>query len=121
MSKIVSRAVSLFLLMLVCCGGTASAQRVDKNVIYGMYSGLALLMDVHHPARPNGLSIILVPGSGWNAPLAWNVATPFSRSTTAPRRAFNSRPRSRTFSGRVRPLSQETLISPPSARGGGFP
>ncbi len=44
--------------------------RIDKNVVYGMYSGLALLMDVHHPAEPNGYGIIHVSGSGWNAPLS---------------------------------------------------
>ena len=26
---------------------------IEKNVIYGMYSGLALLMDIHYPAKPN--------------------------------------------------------------------
>ena len=46
-----------------------SAQaRVDRNVVYGMYSGLALLMDVHHPADPNGYGLILIRGSGWHAP-----------------------------------------------------
>lgn len=41
--------------------------RVEKNVIYGMYSGLALLLDVHHPAKPNGLGLIVIQGSGWNS------------------------------------------------------
>ena len=27
---------------------------VERNVVYGMYSGLALLMDVYHPAESNG-------------------------------------------------------------------
>lgn len=45
----------------------AAEVRVEKNVVYGMYSGLALLMDVHHPDRPNGLGIIVVPGSGFHA------------------------------------------------------
>ena len=44
--------------------------RVESNVIYGMRSGLALLMDVHYPAEPNGLGIIIIPGSGWSAPLS---------------------------------------------------
>lgn len=47
--------------------------RVERNVIYGMYSGLALLMDVYHPAKPNGYGIIYVPGSGWHSPLAYNA------------------------------------------------
>ena len=41
--------------------------RVDSNVIIGMYSGLAQLMDVHHPANPNGYGIVVIPGSGWTA------------------------------------------------------
>ncbi len=49
-----------------------SAQaRVEQNVVYGMYSGLALLMDVHHPAEPNGYGIILIWGSGWDAPTTY--------------------------------------------------
>jgi acetyl esterase/lipase len=47
--------------------------RVESNVVYGMYSGLALLMDVHHPERPKGLGVIFVSGSGWHAPLAMNA------------------------------------------------
>jgi len=70
MSRIVAAGVCLF---LVSCTGTALAQRVDRNVIYGMYSGLALLMDVHYPETPNGFGVIFVPGSGWNAPLGWNA------------------------------------------------
>jgi acetyl esterase/lipase len=42
--------------------------RVEKNVVYAMYSGLALLMDVYHPAKPNGYGIIWINGSGWRAP-----------------------------------------------------
>jgi acetyl esterase/lipase len=44
-------------------------KRVEKNVIYGMYSGLALLMDIHHPEQPNGYGIVHISGSGWSAPL----------------------------------------------------
>ena len=48
---------------------------VERNVIYGMYSGFALLMDVHRPVRPNGYGIVFVAGSGWQAPLDYG-ATP---------------------------------------------
>jgi acetyl esterase/lipase len=44
---------------------TASA--VERNVIYGMYSGLALLLDVHRPAKSNGIGIVFISGSGWQA------------------------------------------------------
>ena len=52
-------------------GSALSAeQRIDRNVVYGMYSGLALLMDIHYPAQPNGVGLIHVSGSGWSAPLS---------------------------------------------------
>ncbi len=57
-------AVALFALVL------PAESRVDRNVIYGMYSGLALLMDVHYPEQPNGIGLIHVSGSGWSAPLS---------------------------------------------------
>ncbi|MEP7365941.1 MAG: alpha/beta hydrolase [Acidobacteriota bacterium] len=51
-----------------CCAGPAAAEaRVEKNVVYGMYSGLALLMDVHYPEKPNGLGVVFVSGSGWTS------------------------------------------------------
>jgi acetyl esterase/lipase len=43
---------------------------VERNVLYGMYSGLALLMDVYRPERPNGLGLVHISGSGWTAPLS---------------------------------------------------
>ena len=36
--------------------------RIEANVVYGMYSGLALLMDVHYPRRPNGYGVIFISG-----------------------------------------------------------
>ncbi|SRR6266550_5170216 len=67
------------LILLGLCA-TASAQgRVDSNVVYGMYSGTALLLDVHFPTRPNGFGIIFIPGSGWSAPLGY-AATPLKES-----------------------------------------
>ncbi len=48
--------------------------RVEANVMYGMYSGLALLLDVHNPERPNGYGIVFIPGSGWSAPLRYDAA-----------------------------------------------
>jgi acetyl esterase/lipase len=56
--------LSLVLMTNVSAFGQA---RVERNVVYGMYSGLALLTDVHHPAQPNGYGLIVVPGSGWTS------------------------------------------------------
>jgi len=48
---------------------------MQRNVVYGMYSGLALLMDVFEPDEPNGFGVVFIPGSGWSAPLSLD-ATP---------------------------------------------
>ena len=45
----------------------------ESNVVYGMYSGLALLMDVYTPDQPNGYGIIFINGSGWHAGLGMNT------------------------------------------------
>ena len=52
----------------------------EMNVIFGMHSGLALLMDVHKPSRSNGFGIIVIPGSGWHAPLGYD-ARPLKESS----------------------------------------
>ena len=66
----------------VACGMTltlllapaAFAQpRVEKNVVFGMYSGAALLMDVHRPVQSNGLGLIIIPGSGWYMPQRYDA------------------------------------------------
>lgn len=50
---------------------------IERNVIFGMYSGLALVMDVYRPARPNGAGIIAIQGSGWYSPMRYD-ATPIT-------------------------------------------
>jgi acetyl esterase/lipase len=52
---------------------------IEKNVVVGMVSGLALVMDVHRPENPNGLGIVHISGSGWMRPLAYD-AEPLSES-----------------------------------------
>lgn len=56
----------------------AGAPRVESNVIYGMYSGLALLMEVYHPEKPNGYGVVFISGSGWHAPQEYS-AEPLSK------------------------------------------
>ena len=57
----------------------AAEQRVERNVVFGMYSGLALLMDVYHPENPNGYGIVFISGSGWTRELGLD-ATPLKES-----------------------------------------
>ncbi len=59
---------------LLPLGSSAQSVRVERNVVYGMYSGLALLLDVHRPARPNGYGIVFISGSGWQAGLEYGAA-----------------------------------------------
>ena len=42
--------------------------------MYGMYSGLGLLMDVYRPAEPNGIAIVAIQGSGWYSPMRYDAA-----------------------------------------------
>jgi len=65
------KAARVFL-SLICAGAWLFAQTVQRpsiesNVLYGMYSGLALLMDIYHPEQPNGYGVIFISGSGWRA------------------------------------------------------
>ena len=53
--------------------------RVERNVVFGMYSGLALLMDVYYPENPNGYGIVFISGSGWTRELGPD-ATPLKES-----------------------------------------
>jgi len=47
----------------------AATRTLERNVVYGMVSGAALLLDVHHPAPATSrrTAIVFVPGSGWYA------------------------------------------------------
>ncbi len=61
------------LTVMLAANDARSQPPVQKNVVYGMYSGLALLMDVHRPEKQNGYGVIFVPGSGWHASLAYDA------------------------------------------------
>ncbi len=58
----------LFLTVALLSAPSTAQQRVEKNVVYGMYSGAALLMDVYYPAHPNGLGVITIYGNAWSGP-----------------------------------------------------
>ena len=64
-----TRWVGAIALGIVSAAAFAEA-RVERNVVYGMHSGLALLMDVHVPEKPNGYGLVVIPGSAWRAPLS---------------------------------------------------
>ena len=43
------RLTTVMFVGLLVPAAVSAQTRIEKNVIYGMYSGLALLMDVHRP------------------------------------------------------------------------
>ena len=67
------RTIVSALCVLIFAGQSWAQARVEKNVVYGMYSGLALLMDVHRPEKPNGYGVIFVSGSGWQSALNYSA------------------------------------------------
>ena len=67
------RLIAILLCLFLPTAASAQ-QRLERNVIYGMYSGLALLMDVHRPDTPNGFGVVYVSGSGWQAPATYDAA-----------------------------------------------
>jgi acetyl esterase/lipase len=63
-----------FVVVVLAAAAPARAQaRVDRNVVYGVVSGTALLMDVYRPAQPNGIAIVAIQGSGWYQPLRYDA------------------------------------------------
>jgi acetyl esterase/lipase len=61
----------LVFLPLLSTGADRPPPPIERNVVYGMYSGAALLLDIHKPAKPNGFGIIFISGSGWQAGLEY--------------------------------------------------
>jgi acetyl esterase/lipase len=61
--------IALLALLPLCAPAADKAAKVtvERNVIYGMFSGAALLLDVYRPAKPNGFGIVFIAGSGFHA------------------------------------------------------
>ena len=65
-----SAILSIFVCLFSSASGTATYHFQDpaeRNVIYGMYQGTALLMDVYRPEKPNGFALIFIMGTGFTA------------------------------------------------------
>ncbi len=79
-NKLLRNVLVLVLLSgLPVSNSLASEPRVERNVAYGMYSGLGLMMDVYHPDTPNGIGIVFISGSGWTREMSLD-ATPLTRT-----------------------------------------
>ena len=72
-------SLALVLVLLATTTAAGPEVRIDRNVAYGMYSGLALVMDVYHPGEPNGYGIVFISGSGWTRELSLD-ATPLTQT-----------------------------------------
>jgi alpha-beta hydrolase superfamily lysophospholipase len=46
---------------------------IERNVVYGMVSGLGLLMDIHRPDKPNGIGVVAIVGTGFHAGIAYDA------------------------------------------------
>jgi acetyl esterase/lipase len=68
------RTIQVCIAILAIGTATAAPRSVERNVVFGMYSGLALLMDVYRPEKPNGAAILCIQGSGWSSPMAYDAA-----------------------------------------------
>jgi acetyl esterase/lipase len=68
----VKALIAAVVLLTVTMPGSAQPL-VERNVVYGMYSGLALLMDVYKPSKPNGFAILAIQGSGWYSPMRYDA------------------------------------------------
>jgi acetyl esterase/lipase len=66
------RRVLIFIAALLPLAASA-ATTVERNVVYGMYSGLGLLLDVHRPEKPNGFGVVFISGSGWQSGLQYGA------------------------------------------------
>lgn len=75
----ITKRISIILVALSTCMYSAVSQpdlnaaKVERNIVFGMYSGLALLMDIYYPENPNGYGVIHISGSGWTKPLSYDA------------------------------------------------
>ena len=77
--KKITTLLVLVIVLLEAKELTSAEIRVERNIVFGMYSGLALLLDIYHPDDPNGYGIVFISGSGWTRELDYD-ATPLKES-----------------------------------------
>lgn len=70
----IARIVALVLAIVIPPAMAAPAADVETNVVYGMVSGTALLLDVYKPVQSNKVGIVFIPGSGWSSPPGYDAA-----------------------------------------------
>jgi acetyl esterase/lipase len=58
--------LSVMVLLLLLWQLTWAETQVERDVVFGVTSGVALLADIYHPTDPIERAIVLIPGSGWD-------------------------------------------------------
>lgn len=66
-------------LLALLPGAALGAPPSQRNLVYGMQDGAALLLDVHQPLRPLGRGLVFIAGSGWTRPYGY-AAPPLKES-----------------------------------------
>ena len=65
------------LVTLACSDASRTAStetapyQVERNVVYGVYGGTALLLDAYRPPEPNRIGLVWIHGGAWTAPLGY--------------------------------------------------
>jgi hypothetical protein len=76
MRTLKTTTTSLVILVLLAVRATAAfgaeptyhfQEPSERNVVYGMYHGTALLLDVYKPDKPNGFALVFIMGTGFTA------------------------------------------------------
>jgi acetyl esterase/lipase len=69
-SQVAAILFALILASFTFRQAVAEGYEVERNHVYAMHSGLALVMDVYKPSKPNGYGIVFISGSGWTRELS---------------------------------------------------
>jgi acetyl esterase/lipase len=64
---------TLALLPLAARAGMPPGTQTERNVVYGMVSGAALLLDVYRPQKSNGHGVVFIAGSAFQADPAYGA------------------------------------------------
>jgi len=65
LSKVAAGTIPALVLWAIA-GPSIAQTRVEENVVYGMYYGASLTMDIYHADESNARGVFLVHGSGWH-------------------------------------------------------
>jgi len=62
---VISRPIAV-LILFILISPVRAEHHIEKDVVYGVMSGMSLLMDVYHPSESIGRAAVFIAGSGWD-------------------------------------------------------